>query len=278
MTAKMKRTGWVAMAVFLLSMNTAFSGWQAAASRLSLFFMRAGDYFEPGLPVEMARAAARGDAAKVSELVKKGADVNEPGRDGMTLLMWAFLKQNKTGFRALLENGADANLITERAGGETVSVIHFAAIMERTDYLQLLVENGGDPNLVHPETGKTPIYEAIGNLRKDNIDLLIRYGANLNFQDRTGQTPLIDASNLNQYDVVYKMVKAGADIWIADNFGETIAYNIEQRPMNPEHELYTWRNKVVDLLREQGMEVLPWTPEKGPGRKLKGKQPSDFGF
>jgi len=76
-----------------------------------------------------------------------------------------------------------------------------------------------------------------------------------------------------EYDVVYKMIKTGADIWLKESSGETIAFDIEQCPMDPNHELYKWRNKVVDLLREQGMDVRPWTPEHGPGRELKRARP-----
>jgi hypothetical protein len=272
------KNGLIGLAIFLLGVNTACAEWQTVASRLSLFFMRAGDYFESELQVDLAQAAASGNVSKIEKLVKKGADVNAQGRDGMTPLFWALIKQNKKGFQALLEQGADPNVITTRENGEKASILHFAAIMDDSDYLRLMLEHGANANVVDADTGETPIYEAIANFRKSNIDLLIAHGANLNFKDRTGQTPVMDAASLKQYDVVYAMIKAGADPKIKDNWDYTVAWFIEQNPIYPEDESYSWRNKVTGMLRERGMEVLPWTPEKGPGRPLKGKHPSDFGI
>ncbi|HNX52235.1 MAG TPA: ankyrin repeat domain-containing protein [Pontiellaceae bacterium] len=262
----MTRIGWI---VLLLGTSTACAEWQPVASRINLFFMKAGDYFEPELQVELAQAADRGNVSRIKDLVKKGGDVNAQGKDGITPLLWALIKQNEKGLQALLEQGADPNIITTRANGEKFSVLHLAAIMENPDYLRLALEHGGNPNLVDPDSGKTPVYEAIMNRRRENIDLLIAAGANLNFKDRTGQTPAMIAAGLSQYDVVYEMIKAGADPKITDNWNYTVAWFIEQNPTDPEAESYKWRNLVIDLLRERGMEVLPWTPEKGSGRPSK---------
>ena len=230
-------------------------------------FMRPKEFFNTKPERELASAISWNRTGKIEKLLAEGVDVNCRGKDGMTPLIWALVKQEKKSYEFLLKHGANPNL--QVVQGE--SAVSFAAIMKDSDYLRLVLEHGGDPNLVNPKTGDVPIHDAIMNLRKENIDLLIEHGTNLNFQDRTGQTPLMTAASLNQYDVVYKMIKAGADIWIKDNFDCTVTFTIEQHPMDPEHELYMWRNKVVELLREQGMDVRPWTPENGPGRKLKKK-------
>ncbi|RKX40217.1 MAG: hypothetical protein DRP64_13000 [Verrucomicrobia bacterium] len=236
-------------------------------------FMRAKEFFHTKPEQELASAIAWNRTGKIEKLLSEGVDVNCRGKDGITPLIWATVKQKKKSFKYLLEHGADPNLQVRL--GE--SAISFAAIMKDSDYLRLVLEHGGNPNLVNPETGDVPIHDSIMNLRKDNIDLLIQHGANLNFQDPVGgETHLMTAASLKQYDVVYKMIKAGADIWIEESSGETVAFGIEQFPMDPEHELYEWRNKVVELLREQGMDVRPWTPEKGPGRELKPRAPFEW--
>jgi len=237
-------------------------------------FMSSKEFFFTKPEQELASAIAWNRTGKIEKLLADGVDVNCRGKDDVTPLIWAVVKQKKKSFEFLLEHGADPNLQVVQGA----SAVSFAAIMEDSDYLRLVLEHGGNPHLVNPKTGETPIYEAIRNLRRDNIDILIQHRANLNFQDRTGKTPLMRVSDLNQYDIAYKMIKAGADIWATNNFGNTMVSSIEQNPMDPEHELYRWRNKVVELLREQGMDVRPWTPENGPGRKLKGKKPSDFGL
>ena len=206
----------------------------------------------------------------IEKLLSEGVDVNCRGKDGITPLIWATIKQKKKSYQFLLEHGADPNLQVRQGG----SAIFLAAIMEDSDYLRLALEHGGNPDLVDTETGKTPLYEAVSNRRKKNIDLLIQYGANLNFKRRiTGRTPLMIAAGMNQYDEVYKMIKADADIKVKSSSGSTIAFYIEQFPTDPEHEQYQWRSKVIELLREQGMDVRPWAPEKGPGRELKPRAP-----
>src|SRR5262245_42989924 len=59
----------------------------------------------------LSDAAAQGDAAGVKTLIKAAAgDVNQPGRDGMTPLLWAAQANDIEMAEMLLGAGADANL------------------------------------------------------------------------------------------------------------------------------------------------------------------------
>lgn len=221
------------------------------AANDALSKMNAADIFPAGPAAAVAEAAARGQIDKVKQLLESGTDINVRGRDGATPLLWALLKGNKAGFRFLLERGADANLQVKQGN----SVMSFAAMHEDSRFLELALKHGGDPNLVDPETAKPPIFVSIENLRMDNIRLLIDGGGNLNFKDRTGSTPLMRAANLNRYDVVYQMLKAGADPMIKNNWGNALPYFIKDGNVNPKHELYQWRAKVIELLKERGIRV-----------------------
>ena len=256
------------LAVFLL-LFTGVVGEAFAGARLGVFMMKAKEFFFTKPEQELASAIVWNRTGKIEKLLSEGVDVNCRGKDGITPLIWAAIKQKKKSYEFLLKHGAYPNLQIRQGG----SAILLASIMMDSDYLQIALEHGGNPNLVDPETGDTPIYEAMKNLREKNIDLLIKHGANLNFQDRTGCTPPMDAASVKRYDLVFKMLKAGANPTIKNNWDKTIVWYIEQLPMDPEHELYRWRNKVVELLREQGMDVRPWTPENGPGRELKPRAP-----
>ncbi len=46
------------------------------AARQALMFMRAPNYFEDPVQVELARAVARGDEARILQAIEDGADVN----------------------------------------------------------------------------------------------------------------------------------------------------------------------------------------------------------
>jgi ankyrin repeat protein len=213
--------------------------------------VKASDIFPAGAAVAFAEAAARGQTERAKQLLETGADINVRGKDGATPLLWTLLKGNKTGFRFLLERGADANLQVKQGN----SVMSFAAMHEDPEFLTLALKYGGDPNLVDPVTAKTPIFESITNMRMHNIRLLIKAGANLNFRDRTGSTPMMQAAGINQYQVVHAMLQAGADPKVKNNWGNTITYFVKESNMNPKHELYQWRAKVIELLKERGIKV-----------------------
>src|SRR5262252_8533750 len=59
----------------------------------------------------LSDAAAHGDSAGVAKLIKSSAgEVNQPGQDGMTPLLWAVQANDVEMTRMLLAAGADANL------------------------------------------------------------------------------------------------------------------------------------------------------------------------
>jgi ankyrin repeat protein len=213
--------------------------------------MKAGDFFSAGAEVALAEAAARGQVGKVQELLDRGTDVNSRGKDGMTPLLWTLLQENRAGFKYLLEHGANANLPAKKG----TSVMSFAAMHKDSTFLALALKNGGNPNLVGTDLAQTPIFVGIENLRWDNVQLLIDAGANLNFRDSHGNTPLMSAAGINQYHIVYAMLKAGADPAVKNNWGKTVLDRIKANNIDPKHELYQWRGKVIALLKERGMSV-----------------------
>lgn len=217
--------------------------------------MKASDLFSSARETALAEAAARGQTSRLKELSDQGVDVNARGKDGVTPLMWALVQGSKPGFKYLLEHGANPNLQT--AQGD--SVMRLGAMHEDSEYLALALKNKGDPNLVDPETGKTPIFSGMDSLRPKNIHLLIEAGAKLDFLDLTGNTPMMRAAGVNRYDFVHTFLKAGADPAIENNWGNTVVYFIKnslaKNTINPKHELYQWRAKVIELLKEKGIEI-----------------------
>jgi ankyrin repeat protein len=213
--------------------------------------MKAEDVFSAAADIALAEAAARGQIDKLSELLGHGAEVNARGKDGMTPLFWALIQGNKEGFKYLLEHGANPNL----QDAQGTSVMSVSAALKDSVFLAVALKNGGNPNLVGQKSAKTPIFSSIENMTWDNLQLLIGAGANLDFKDRTGSTPLMRAAGINQYQIVYIMLKAGADPTIKNNWGYTILFPIKNNNINPAHELYQWRSRVIELLKERGMNV-----------------------
>jgi len=76
---------------------------------------------DPGVPVPpLCMAARAGDTARIAELVKSGADVNQRGGvNDWTALMHAVHKNQPDAVRALLDAGADVNAAAGARGRTT---------------------------------------------------------------------------------------------------------------------------------------------------------------
>jgi len=209
--------------------------------------MNAQVYFA-GSMVAVAEAAEKGEVSRLKHLLTS-VDVNRGGKDGMSLLLWALVKGKKESFRCILEHGANPNVIIK----DGVSVMSLSAIHENPDYLSLCLANRGDPNVVNPVTQRTPIFGSVLNLRFENLRILIRSRANLDFQDRTGRTAVMVAAALNRFDFVYAMVEAGANPLVRDNWGNSLINYVEskEKVMDPKHELFHWRARVIQLLKKE---------------------------
>jgi ankyrin repeat protein len=169
---------------------------------------------------ELTTAADKGDAEAIKKLVNDGVNVNSRISGGVTPLMHCLMQRNKEGFRALLENGADPNVIMQN--GRTV--MHVAA-MEDSLYLQEALAHGGDPDLLNKgnrsSPGRTPLFEAVAihtSVRDpislshpENVRLLIASGADVNHKNDKGTTPLSLAAECGQYEAMFMLLEAGAD-------------------------------------------------------------------
>jgi ankyrin repeat protein len=151
--------------------------------------------------------------------------VNAEGKDGMTLLLWAFPDNKLDRFKKLLEHGADPNVITKsdfnthggfhRGGGD--SVTHMACRTEFPGYFEAVFDHGGDPNLIRDSSvkGETPLFSVItgaGPNKKAHLQTLIDKGADLNHTDSTGGTAAMYAVGWGgQFDIALMLLEAGAD-------------------------------------------------------------------
>lgn len=235
--------------LYFVMVVLAFAPCQASTNGFSK--MKASDFFASAPAIALVEAAARGKTGRIDELLAQGLDVNTTGKDGITPLIWALIKDNKTGFRHLMVKGAKPNL--QVIQGE--SALSFAAINSDPDFLRIVLKHGGNPNLVNPRTNQTPIYDSMDHRRFENVSVLIKGGADLSFRNRSGVTPLMCAAETNQYQVVFEMLNAGADPKIKNVWGNDLLYFIKNRNLDPNHELYRWRAKVIELLKERGVSV-----------------------
>lgn len=209
------------------------------------------DFFDDKRVISLSMAAAKGEKKTISALLAQGVDINHTGKDNMTPLMWAFGARNKIGFRVLLENGANPNIVVRGEG----SVLTFTANVDDPWYLKVALQHGGDPNFYHAGRKQSILIDTVSPGKLSHIKLLLEAGADINETDARGETALMAAASLNQFDIVYYLLQQGADYRISNNWGKTIVDRIERNLIDPNNKLYEWRAKVITFLREQGVKV-----------------------
>ena len=65
-----------------------------------------------------------------------------------------------------------------------------------------LLKNGGNPNYEDPHERKTPLLYATWHNNLEIVKLLVKYGADVNFQNVIGHTPLIYAAQEGSLEMV----------------------------------------------------------------------------
>lgn len=218
----------------------------------------AANYFSNDVVLQVAKAAADGDTAKVKSLHDKGVDIDASGKDGVTPLLWALSQGNKAGVEELLILGADPN----HQSDDGDSMMSLSVQMTDFDFLRLALKYHGNPNL-HISKGpwRTPLMQAMGPSRLPIIKQLVEAGADVNYQDPvTGDTPAMGAADLNQFDAVYYLLEHGADYAIKNKSGNTIVFQIDNNNIDPQSPLYAWRQKVIEFLRSKGIPINPRIP------------------
>lgn len=197
--------------------------WEEAErrARQSVAQAKAEDYFDSPEQIALAKAVERGDIEAMQRAIAQGADVNCIGRQGVTPLFWALIKQNFKGYRFLLEQGADPNLDVEPSNRGWQAVIEFAAAHPEFRWLKAALEHGGNPNATYTEWELPIIYEAILYRRLDNVKLLLEHGADINYQDKSGGTPLHKAVSTRIFTIALFLLTKGADPTQKDRWGDS---------------------------------------------------------
>jgi hypothetical protein len=153
-----------------------------------------------GLDEELFEAVWVGDAAKVSKLLRRGANPNAK-EDGSTPLHLAVLKEHADIAKLLLEHGADVNA-KDKYGG---TPLHRAVLTEDADVVTLLLEHGADVN-AKDKYGGTPLHLAAAKGHADIARLLLEHGADPSIKDNEGSTPL-DIARRKGYAVVARVIE-----------------------------------------------------------------------
>ena len=119
-----------------------------------------------------------------------------------------------------LKSGGSPNALTAHRDGFTL--LTAAAQKSHLKIMDLVVRYGGDVNL--PErSGKTPLFYAAEAGERASVQRLIRARALVNVQSNRGDTALMLASAANHTTVVDHLLRSSADATLRDKQGLTAA-------------------------------------------------------
>jgi len=194
---------------------------------------QAEQYFDDPQAIKLCRAIEKNDVEEMNRLIAAGADVNATGKEGMTLLLWAFPDRKLERFECLLKHGADPNVFFESDFGvghrpfhpypenenfyvdrgchAGQSVTHLACRSPVIKYMQLVFAHGGDANLVDKKTKVVPLGIALRTSMPEKpirVEILIKNNANPNPK---GYYPAIQAVKRYEYDTARFLLQSGTD-------------------------------------------------------------------
>lgn len=208
------------------------------------------------------------------KFVLKYININAQNHNGQTALYWALEHNHLPIIRLLIRNRADTSTKIEAYPPDKWAEhyqrcyksfpIHWATYHRYIDIVLLLIEYGADISIPSGQ-GLTPLYIALSNKDFQMMEILIKYGSNVNTLTTDGwchtYTVLYEASKHWGHDKFVKLLIAnGADISIPADDGYT-----------PLHIAAACDNvSVVKLLLENGANMN--TPDEN------GRSPQRLAF
>ncbi|MGQ0633451.1 MAG: ankyrin repeat domain-containing protein [Planctomycetaceae bacterium] len=170
----------------------------------------------------LLRAIVGDDALAAEAALAAGADPNATDRYGISALAHAARTGMTELVRRLLAAGAAPDHVGSRDG---IPALRHAAIRDNAEIVGLLIDAGANcraewepasipadrPNTVYLSYA-TPLHDAAAYGCRDNVELLLAAGADINAIDAHNVTPLLAAVNHRQMRVVEQLLAAGANV------------------------------------------------------------------
>lgn len=173
-------------------------------------------------------------------------DVNARSYNGLTALIAAINSHLSIEIiNKLVDLNPDFNI---KDNWQWSALIH-AINQNRDDVVEVILNKGGAS--IKDDTYFHYLYNYHNKKTKKILNLLIKFGMNLDLRDSDGNTALMSAINYSKcYNkIIKKLIKAGADVNIKNNYGQT-ALNIEVTKS-----LFRINIKTIEALLEAGADV-----------------------
>lgn len=125
------------------------------------------------------------------------------------------------------------DFITLEEGSETMSCLHLAARNGDRDAAEHFLNRGAAIDARDKPQGRTPLRLAAENKHFEVVKLLVDKDADINAKTRDGDTALHRAAVFGQLEQVELLIKYGADVWARDNYDYIPLHSAVFRAYNP---------------------------------------------
>lgn len=188
--------------------------------------LKPADYFE-GSVLAFTEAALKHDEETLKQLRASGANPNaiskQLGKDRMTPLILAVLKQDREAIQMLMRNGADAELLVESVG----TALDVACRNQDTAALVAMLDAGANPSL---NVGGAPLsFTAADHDRIEPIKVLFARGLSIEARDTSGDTLLIHAISVNDIEFAAWLIEQGANVHAISGFLISAAGSLQSK-------------------------------------------------
>lgn len=211
------------------------------------------EYFPAGPALSLAQAIREDDVAKIDAVFSQHPilDPNQPGKQGVTFLFWAYSHHHVKAMQALVRHKADVNqplhLPNGKGGTYTTHLLNIATEGPKDELLVALLELGANPN-VKDERKMPALLNAVYINNYMRMKILLDHGADINGTDSAGSTAAATLAGLNNFEMVHYLLERGAD-WRINN-GE-VALSTQEKSIG-NAEATKWQIKVKHLLMARG--------------------------
>ena len=220
--------------------------------------MKITDFFKPDM-IKLIHAIEKGKEAKAGDMIKQGLSLNIHTNKKMSPLFWLLIQQNKDAMRLAIKLGADPDF--PKPNGD--SLVTMLAGRNQDEFLLILLEGGADASAVDSE-GYPAMLGAVEEGRIEQIEMLIRFGGDINLTNPTGDNSALYGSYINRYEIVHYLIEQGVDYNAVNIVSTSIAWNIHEKlsnnELNPEGSAYDWVLKIKQQLIDRGVKFPPRSP------------------
>ena len=157
---------------------------------------------------ELLKAVEAGNAAKVEQLLKQGADANAKHEYGGSVLIIAAAMGHTETLKVLIEAGADVNAKTKYGRTALMDAEHRG----RTGIVNILKQAGAQAGASSCRDINAELIEAAKAGNAAEVEQLLRKGADVNAARKDGTTALMATVQKGHTETVRILISAGVDV------------------------------------------------------------------